>query len=158
MKTWRKIFAARRMEILYLVFGVATTIVNYGLFWGMDRLSGGKGVLLSNLVAFVGATLFAYLTNKVWVFHSTSWKISLLLREAAAFFSARLFSFGVEEFGLYLADSVLRLGLVQLGVINGVMAAKIVLSFVAVILNYFFSRFLVFAHGARQENSEEGDR
>ena len=112
------------MEILYLVFGVATTVVNYGLFWGMDRLSGGKGVLLSNLVAFVGATLFAYLTNKVWVFHSASWKVSLLLREAAAFFSARLFSFGVEEAGLYLADSVLRLGLVQLGVINGVMAAK----------------------------------
>lgn len=149
MRTLRKLLESYRTEILYLVFGVATTVINYGLFWEMDQLLHQQAVLFSNFVAFVGATTFAYLTNKVWVFRSYSWKMSVIFREAATFVSARLFSFGVEEAGLFLCDKVFAMGELQIGFLNGIMVAKIVLSFVAVVLNYFFSKFWVFSRGEK---------
>lgn len=155
MRTLKKLLESYRMELLYLVFGVATTVINYGLFWGMDQLLHQRAVLFSNFVAFVGATAFAYLTNKVWVFHSYSWKLSVILRESATFVSARLFSFGVEEAGLFLCDKVFAMGELQFGFLNGIMVAKIVLSFVAVVMNYFFSKFLVFSRGAKQGEGRE---
>ena len=56
-----------------------------------------------------------------------------------------MFSFGLEELGLYIAAYVLPLGRYALWGLDGVMLAKVALSFLAVLLNYFFSKLLVFA-------------
>ena len=92
----------------------------------------------------MAATAFAYLTNKRFVFDSPRWEFTFVLREASAFVAARLFSFAIEEVGLYISTYLLHLGRYTLWHINGVMLAKIVLSILAVVLNYFFSKFLVF--------------
>ena len=57
-----------RETILYLVFGVLTTLVNYAVFWVGIRLFTDKYTLLINAVAFVVAAAFAYVTNKLFVF------------------------------------------------------------------------------------------
>lgn len=141
-------------QLSYLFFGVLTTIVNYGVFWLFHRAWQGRHVLFANLLTFLIATAFAYITNKIFVFRSPSWRPSSLAREALAFLVGRLFSFGIEELGLYIAAYVLDLGRFAIWGVDGTMLSKVALSFVAVLLNYFFSKFLVFAKkdgGARSE-------
>ncbi len=140
----KKVLAACREQIAYLFFGVLTTIINYGVFWLLTELWDSRYVLWANLITFVAATAFAYLTNKRFVFDSPRWEFTFVLREASAFVAARLFSFAIEEVGLYISTYLLHLGRYTLWHINGVMLAKIVLSILAVVLNYFFSKFLVF--------------
>lgn len=136
---------AHRQMLFYLLFGVLTTAVNYLSFWLLIRLWPAR-VLLDNAVTFAAATVFAYLTNKIFVFGSQCWRPGFLLREAASFTAARLASFCVEQVGLYVAVYKLQLGQHSFGPLSGLMAAKIILSALAVALNYLFSKTLVFRH------------
>ena len=132
-------------QLFYLLFGVLTTLINYVMFWLLTELWHGRYVLAANLLTFIVATAFAFITNKQFVFCSHSWRPRLVLREGLSFTAARLFSFCIEEAGLYVSAYVLELDRLWLGPVNGVMASKILLSVLAVVLNYFFSKFLVFA-------------
>ena len=107
-----------------------TTVLNYAVFWLFQQAWQGRHVLFANLLTCLIATAFAYVTNKVFVFHSPAWHPGFVLREALAFLSGRLFSFGIEEAGLYVAAYVL----------DGTMLSKIVVSFLAVLV--FWSAFL----------------
>ena len=142
-------FRQRREEISYLFFGVLTTAVNwisftvfYSEVWHRNHEQ------LANLIAFVAAVTFAYLTNKIFVFRSREWSARVLLREAGAFIAARLFSFAFEEAGLYLAKNVFHLETYSIGAADGIMITKIALSVVVTVMNYFFSKFLIFTGGA----------
>ncbi len=136
--------------ILYIVFGVLTTAVNLivfticnrafdgTIFLNSDFLSFlflGKPYLLSNTIAWIVAVVFAFFTNKMFVFQSKSFEIKNLLKELASFLGARVFSLIVEQIGLFiLIDKVLLNELVS----------KIILGIVVVILNYFFSKLFIF--------------
>lgn len=146
----RRLLRDYREQLAYLFFGVVTTVVNYAVFWLLSELLDGRYVLLINLAAFFAATAVAFVTNKLFVFCSASWKPSLLLREALAFYAARLFSFGVEEAGLYVSAYVLCLDRYWVGPVRGIMLAKILLSVVVVVLNYFFSKFFVFSKSDKE--------
>lgn len=137
-----------RETISYLFFGVLTTVINYGVFALIIYSFGEESTLIANVAAFVAAVAFAYITNKLFVFESKSWERSVLLREIASFVGARLFSFGFEELGL-LACMLLNVGRYSLFGINGIMIAKIVLSFAVVMLNYFFSKFIIFKESGK---------
>ncbi len=91
-----------REPVLYLVFGAATTLVNLVLFWGLNFLAGEEAYLITNIIATVLAILFAYVTNKLFVFTSRSWSLAVLKREIPSFFGARAFTFLLEEGGLWL--------------------------------------------------------
>lgn len=155
LKGRKTIFTTYRSEFLYLLFGGLTTVVNYVVFWGVDRLFQHRLVLLTNLIAFLAAALFAFLVNKQYVFRSRAWDARSVAREGASFLLARVFSFFLEEAGLYVSDRVLHLGEYQFGPINGVMLAKIALSIVVVVLNYFFSKFFVFSNGGGQDEKQQ---
>ena len=140
-----KMFFQRHRELIdYLVFGVLTAVVNYGVFALLKAWWGDGNILIANLVTFIVATLFAYVTNKLFVFKSKTAALPACLKELIAFFGARLSSFALEEFGLFLCADVFHLGVYSLFGIDGIMISKIVLSFVAVIINYFFSKFWIF--------------
>lgn len=145
IQTTKQLLAKYREQLSYLFFGVLTTLVNYAIFWILTKLWHGQYVLLANLITFIAAASFAYVTNKLFVFRSRSWRPAFVLREASAFFTARLFSFGVEEAGLYVAAYLLHLERYIFGPIDGIMLAKIFLSVVVVVMNYFFSKLLIFA-------------
>lgn len=142
MEQIKKLLASE--QIKYLFFGVCTTAVNYGVFWALTRALGLGAALWANVAAFIAATAFAFLTNKAFVFAQTSWKPAVLLREAAGFAGARLFSFAIEQAGLALSLRCLPLDAVRLCGVDGVMLVKIALSFLAVLLNYVFAKFLIF--------------
>lgn len=146
-KFLKKLFS--REVITYLIFGVLTTVVNYVVFALLIWQYGDRATLIANAIAWVAAVVFAYVTNKLFVFESKSWATDVLKREIPAFVGVRLLSFGLEELGLWICTDLLHVGrwtLAEIGgkVIGGVLVSKVVLSVLVVILNYFFSKLLIF--------------
>ena len=139
-----------RETILYIVFGVATTAVNYVVFFLLyNVLWKQENSLMANAAAFVVAVTFAFFVNKLFVFESKSWSVEVLKKEIPSFLAARLGSFGIEEAGLFLAEEVLMLGgitAVTLGSItlDWIAIVKLALAFVVIVLNYVFCKLLVF--------------
>lgn len=135
-----KLYKLHREKLHYLFFGGATTLVNWCVYALLVRL-GGRSVETGNTIAWAVAVVFAFVTNKLWVFESRSWRPKLVLREAAAFLGARAVSGLVELAGVPLLVR-LGLGYPLLG-IEG-FAAKAVVSVAVIILNYIFSKLFVF--------------
>jgi putative flippase GtrA len=139
-----------RETILYIVFGVATTVVNYIVFHLLYNVLWHQNhSLAANAAAFVAAVIFAFVVNKLFVFESRSWDTATLKREIPSFLGARIGSFGIEEAGLFLAEKVFGLGGVIAITIGGtafdwITVVKIALAFVVVALNYVFCKLFVF--------------
>lgn len=135
--------------ILYVVFGGLTTLVNFIAFWLLNKTIGEAAYLVNNVIAWFVAVVFAYITNKLWVFDSKSWKFKVLLKEVPEFFLARVFSLLVEEGGLWLFIEKMGFDAFSFTIlgfeVTGKLIAKIVLAVIVVILNYFFSKFVIFA-------------
>ncbi len=149
-----------RETVTYLIFGVLTTIVNFAVFKGFDMLFTKTVsvdlVLLTNIIAWVISVAFAFVTNKLFVFESKSWKGNVLRKELPSFVSARLFSLGVEELGLLIFIKWLGFDSFVLEVlpdfaIGGKMLTKIGLSVIIVVMNYVFSKFVIFNKNGKDE-------
>ena len=139
-----------RETILYIVFGVATTVVNYIVFHILYNVLWNQNhSLAANAAAFVAAVIFAFVVNKLFVFESRSWDDATLKREIPSFLGARIGSFGIEEAGLFLAEKVFKLGGVIAISIGGtafdwITVVKVALAFVVVALNYVFCKLFIF--------------
>ena len=97
------------------------------------------------------AVIFAFITNKLWVFSSKSWAPKIVAKEVLSFGGARLASLGVEELGLWLLVSVAGMGtMAPISIfgfsISGTLIAKCIMMVVIVVLNYVLSKFLIFKH------------
>ncbi len=134
--------------VLYALFGVLTTIANFAVFWLFSKFLGEEFFLINNAVAWVAGVLVAFVTNKLYVFNSKSWKPSVAFKEFTEFTLARIFSFFVEEFGMWLFITVLHFSDKSLSIfafsVSGQMIVKFFLSILVVIINYFFSKFIIF--------------
>lgn len=148
MKGIRALWGKHREILLYLIFGVLTTLVNFVSFWLMELLIGEELYLASNAVAWVLAVVFAYVTNKLFVFESKSWSRAALAAEIPEFLGARIFSFLLEEGGMWLLVDILGFRSFSFALVGitatGTLIAKAILAVVVVILNYFFSKFIIF--------------
>lgn len=120
--------------IPYGFFGVCTTIVNMGVYW-LCAHPAKMAVLPSTLIAWFMAVLFAYLTNRKWVFHSTASTRQEIRKEIVSFYSCRIAT-GV-------VDWVMMFVLVDLLHFND-MVIKIVANVVVIILNYVASKLVIF--------------
>lgn len=134
--------------ILYIIFGGLTTLVNFVAFGICNYLLGQKLYLFNNAIAWIVSVIFAYLTNKIFVFQSKNASIKVLLKEGIAFLGARVFSFLIEEFFMWLFIDMFGFGTYSVTVaditITGQIITKILLAVIVVILNYFFSKFFIF--------------
>ncbi|AMP21387.1 hypothetical protein AZF37_01900 [endosymbiont 'TC1' of Trimyema compressum] len=120
--------------LLYVVFGVLTTAVNIFLFWLLADVLHVQ-YLISNLLAIVVSILFAYITNKWYVFKSKTETRKELIREFITFIGARTGTLIFDMVGMFVLVSFLNLDS---------LVSKIFVNIVVVILNYVFSRLLVF--------------
>lgn len=120
--------------VTYLVFGVLTTVVNYLVYLPLYNLL-GLSAAVSNVIAWAAAVAFAYLTNKPFVFRSHDWSMQTVLPELGKFVSCRIAS-GAMETGIIFVT-------VDLFGWNGNIW-KLVTSVLVVILNYIFSKLIVF--------------
>ena len=143
-------------SILYIVFGGLTTLVNFIVLKLCNMAFGEKLYLLSNIIAWIAAVIFAYVTNKLFVFECRSWAPKVLLHEIPSFAGARILSLGIEEAGLWLLVDVCGMDSLVLDLkffsIGGIMIAKIILAVVVVILNYIFSKLFIFKKNGSSSN------
>lgn len=122
-------------EILsYLIFGVLTTVVNYVIYLPVYNLM-GLPASVSNVIAWVVAVTFAYLTNKPFVFKSHDWSMKVVVPEALSFVGCRVASLLVETGILLLTVDLLHW--------NGNIW-KLITSVLVVVLNYIGSKLFVF--------------
>ncbi|MDL2310933.1 GtrA family protein [Peptostreptococcaceae bacterium OttesenSCG-928-C18] len=133
-------FQKYKSIILYIIIGGLTTVVNllvYSIFVKYFNLN----MNISNIIAWISAVIFAFITNKLYVFNSKNCKFNTMAKEFILFVSGRLLTGILEIIGLPI---LMSLGINQ--IIFGVegLLAKLVIGVVVVILNYFFSKFLVF--------------
>ncbi len=147
MKKIRRLFNKYSEIIGYLFFGVLTTVVSWGsyslfvLLFNGTALRGTYAVVLANILSWLFAVIFSFVTNKAFVFKSGSWKIGSIFPEACKFLFARL---GTGLLEIVAVPLLVTIGLDQsfLG-IDG-MVSKILVSIVVVILNYFFCKWFIF--------------
>ena len=120
--------------VSYLFFGVLTTVVNYVIYLPVYNIC-GLSAAVSNIIAWAGAVIFAYLTNKPFVFCSHDWSAKTVIPELTKFISCRLASGAMETVILLLAVDCLHW--------NG-NVWKLVTQVLVVIFNYVGSKLLVF--------------
>ena len=131
--------------ITYGIFGVATTVVNFVSFKLASILLGEELYLLSNIIAWVVSVIFAYITNKLFVFESKSWKLNVLKKEIPSFAGARVLTLGIEELGILVLINWLHLDVpLTIGPVGGEFIIKGILAVIVVLLNYVFSKLLIF--------------
>ncbi len=126
--------AINRETISYIIFGVLTTLINllvYGICYNTFKIHN----LISNIIAWVAAVLFAYVVNKRFVFRSKTYTAAQTMHEFALFVGARLFSLAFDELGMWLMVNKLSL--------NGGIS-KIVMNIFVLLSNYFFSKVIIF--------------
>lgn len=120
--------------LIYLVFGVLTTVVNYAVYLPVYNFC-GISAAVSNMIAWVVAVIFAFLTNKPFVFHSHDWSVKTVVPELIKFVSCRLASGVMETVILFLAVDLMDW--------NGNIW-KLITQVLVIIINYVGSKLLVF--------------
>ena len=120
--------------ILYVFFGALATLVNTASYYLCYNIIGMSNVP-SVIIAWLLAVVFAFFTNKLWVFKSKSFAPEVLKHEIPTFFGARLLT-GLLDLGImYLAVDVLH------G--NGTVW-KLISNILVIILNYIASKLIIF--------------
>lgn len=134
MKKLRDLIEKYYDVIAYLFFGGLTTVVNYLVYlpcynwWGISSS-------ISNMIAWVFAVAFAFVTNKPFVFKSHDWSAKTLLPELTKFVGCRVGSGVLETAILWLTVDMLHW--------DGNWM-KLITSVIVIVANYFGSKFLVF--------------
>ena len=128
-------FIRKYYDILaYLFFGVLTTAVNYAVYlpcYNLLHISAAA----SNVIAWVFAVAFAYLTNKPFVFKSNDWSAATVIPELSRFVGSRIASGVLETVIIFVTVDLLSW--------NGNIM-KLLTSVAVVIFNYVASKLLVF--------------
>ena len=120
--------------ITYVIFGGLTTVVNYAVYYLFYRFTVIDPIIY-NVIAWVAAVIFAFVTNKLFVFESKSFAPKVLLQEFTTFICARLLSLLFETGFLALTVKVFHMN---------ELIAKVIAAVFVIIFNYFASKFFIF--------------
>lgn len=123
-----------RAILAYLFFGGATTLVNFGVY-ALFTTWIPLHYQVANFLAWLLSVLFAFFTNKVWVFGSHYTTVSNFFTELGTFFFYRALSYVLDAGIMFVGISLLHA--------NGLLT-KLVDQVVIVLLNYLFSKYLIF--------------
>jgi len=138
MKSVLELLRRYRGIILYGVFGLLTTAVNTACYYlCFDVLTLPN--LASTAIAWLIAVLFAFITNKMWVFDSKSFARGVFFRELASFFSCRIATGLLDMAIMYVAVDCKGWN---------EMLWKLLANIIVIVLNYAASKLLVFTKNA----------
>lgn len=121
-------------SIMYLVFGVLTVIINISSYVFMTRVLQIE-FLISNALSWVVAVIFAYITNKLYVFESKTNTKQELIKEFSSFVSCRVLSGLMEMVLMYI--------MIDMMFINDFIV-KIFTNVLVIVLNYILSKIVIF--------------
>ena len=136
----RSLYLKYREVIDYLFFGVLATFVNIVIFFIFDTLL-QTPYLFANGLSIIGAILFAFFTNKKYVFKSETVSKREAFREFYLFVGFRLTSGIFDMLSMYILVDFLTID---------TNVSKIITQFIVVVVNYVFSKVFIF----KQEEGE----
>lgn len=140
-------YIKNKSVLLYLFFGGLTTLVSILTFWIAELLINADfnisifgslysvKVILTNAVSWICAVLFAFFTNRIWVFNSPTKTWKEFWRQMAAFFGGRFATFLLETVILIVFVSALKFN---------ELAIKILAQIAVLVSNYIISKLIVF--------------
>lgn len=134
MLTLKKLYEKNQEILSYLIFGGLTTLVNFIVFYAFDTVLDIQ-YLIANALSILASIIFAFFTNKKYVFKSESVTISAWIKEFFLFCSFRLISAGFDMLSMLLLIGILQWN-------SNV--AKLATQIIVVFLNYFFSKWFIF--------------
>lgn len=123
-----------RELIVYVIFGGLTTVIDFGTYTVLSKLFDVNDSV-SNLISWFAAVIFAYITNKLFVFKSQGKGIGRLIYEFGTFFAARALTGIVYTGGFAIMTGVWE--------VNDYLS-KIILSVFNIVVNYIFSKLVTF--------------
>ena len=152
IQTIKRILRTYREQILYLIFGGLTTAVDwtisFSLYYVWESAMQVNPVLLhvADVLAWIGAVAFAYVTNRIWVFESRKRGFLPIAREIATFAGGRVFT-------LLLQEAIMALFVTLLGLNKYLF--RILAAVLVIVLNYVISKLLVFGKSKTVEEDEK---
>lgn len=129
----------------YLFFGVCTTLINIIAYYVCARLM-SLDTAVSTIIAWFVAVLFAFLTNKSWVFGSRIWETNIILREIVSFYLCRLTTGIIDLFIMLVTVDILGWN---------DMLMKFLSNMLVIILNFIASKFIIFKRGRSLSNEKD---
>ncbi|MBQ4384156.1 MAG: GtrA family protein [Firmicutes bacterium] len=140
------LYEKHKEKFWYLFFGGLTTLINIVCFWLLHEVL-HIDTVAANTAAWILSVLFAFITNKLYVFESKSWEQKKVLWEFFSFVGARVAS-GVFDmvFLLFFTEWVFHFPS---------MPVKIISNIIVIILNYVFSKWIVFRKDRKQQDGEQ---
>ena len=130
----KKLMEMYKEVISYLFFGVLATVANFVVYFACTSIF-DLNYLVANALSWAAAVAFAYVTNRTWVFKSKVHGFSSIIREMSTFVGCRLLS-GVMDM------AIMFISVDMIGISDAV--AKFITQVVVVILNYVFSKLIIF--------------
>ena len=130
----RELFIKYKSFIFYAIFGVLTTVINIAVYWLCRNVLGLANVP-GTVIAWVAAVLFAFITNKLFVFDSKDMSMRVFFSEMIRFFLARIATGILEVLIMFIGVDVLH---------GPSMVLKVITNIIVIIVNYILSKLLVF--------------
>ena len=134
-----------RELIVYVIFGGLTTVVDFGSYTVLSKLFNVNDSV-SNIISWLAAVIFAFITNKLFVFESKGKGAGKLLYEFGTFFAARAFTGVVYTGGFALMTGVWG--------VNDYLS-KALLSVFNIVVNYIFSKLVTFRKKSGKKNEKK---
>lgn len=119
--------------LLYLFFGACSTFINIFTFFICRQFK--LSIYVSNIIAWIVAVIFAFITNKLIVFGSKNMDKKVVIKETVGFFIARVISLGIDMGLIHLMIDVMKIHEI---------ISKVISNIVVIIVNYLFSKLFIF--------------
>ncbi len=120
--------------ILYLFFGGLTFLISIGSYYVCAETL-GMHYMVANVISWIVAVLFAYITNRIFVFKSSATGFAQILKELWLFIACRLTTGGMEIVIMFIGVTLMS--------VND-MIVKIISQIVVILSNYVFSKLIIF--------------
>lgn len=136
----KSLYEKYKQLIPYTIFGVLTTVVNIFVYWLMAHPL-GLSTLLSTIIAWIAGVVFAYVTNRKWVFHSNTCGAAQIIKELFSFFLCRLATGIIDWILMWLFVDKLYFDDMLIKTLSNVLV---------IILNYVASKLLIFRNTSKE--------
>ena len=137
----KELYRKHKEKLLYLIFGGLTTLVDWTISFSLYYLWGDQIevnpllVHTADVIAWVSAVVFAYVTNRIWVFESRTKGLASMIREIVSFAGGRGLTFFMQE-------GIVVVFVTWLGMNKYII--RVVAAVFVIIANYFISKLIVF--------------
>ena len=148
MEKINEIFKKFREQIMYIIVWVLTTIVNYVVYLALTKMM-NVDYMISTVISQIVAMIFAYITNKIYVFEAKNDSFKGLIKEMVSFFSVRIVSLFLDMGFMKLFVDIMHLN-------DAIM--KLVSNVLIIVANYIFSKLFIFKKNKKEENIKENKK